>query len=310
MGNMDSPRPRESTSPAGTETRRLSRRPVSPAPALEPPPVPRPPPVAMLDPVRLLMRLGQASLLAVREMGRLFLFLLHGLLHIVTPPFRPARLVEQIYLIGARSVLVVALTSGFTGMVLGLQGYFTLVKFGAEGMLGAAVALALIREMGPVLTAIMVTARAGSAMAAEIGVMRISEEIDALQTMDIDPVHFLIAPRLAAAAISFPLLTALFDLVGIAGGWLSGSVLLGLSRGVYFARVDASVTMADIRGGFVKSLVFALLVAAVCCYQGFYTHIRREGHGARGVGLSTTRAVVTSCVLVLAADYVLTSFLL
>ncbi|MBI5444736.1 MAG: ABC transporter permease [Deltaproteobacteria bacterium] len=261
--------------------------------------------------VRLLLAaIGGAALQAVRETGGLFLFFLHGVFHIVTPPFRPRRVIEQVYFIGARSVLVVALTSAFTGMVLGLQGYYTLVKFGAEGLLGAAVALALIREMGPVLTAIMITARAGSAAAAEIGVMRVSEEIDALETMDIDPVHFLVAPRLAAAAISFPLLTAMFDLVGIVGGWLSGSVLLGVSGGTYFSRVESSVTLADVRGGFIKAFVFALVVSTVCCFQGYFTHTRRDGHGARGVGLSTTRAVVTSCVLILVADYVLTSFLL
>jgi phospholipid/cholesterol/gamma-HCH transport system permease protein len=156
----------------------------------------------------------------------------------------------------------------------------------------------------------MITARAGSAMSAEIGIMRVSEEIDALKTMDIDPLRFLVSPRLLAALISFPLLTAIFDVVGIVGGYLSGSVLLGLSSGVYFSRVESSVELRDVTGGFIKAVVFGLLVATICCYEGYYTHIRREGFGARGVSSSTTSAVVVCCVLILIADYVLTSFLL
>ena len=209
-----------------------------------------------------------------------------------------------------KSLMVICLTGAFTGMVLGLQGYYTLVKFGSEGLLGAAVALSLIREMGPVLAAIMVIARAGSAIAAEIGIMRISEQIDALETMDIDPIRFLISPRLAAALISFPLLTAIFDVVGIFGGYLTGSLLLGIDEGIYFSRVESSVEMTDINGGFIKSLVFAVVVTGICTFSGFFTHERRDGFGAKGVSLSTTSAVVTSCVLILVTDYILTSFLL
>jgi phospholipid/cholesterol/gamma-HCH transport system permease protein len=172
------------------------------------------------------------------------------------------------------------------------------------------VALTLIREMGPVLTAIMVIGRAGSAMAAEIGIMRISEQIDALDTMDIDPIRFLISPRVAASLLSFPLLTALFDVIGIFGGYLTGSILLGINPGIYFARVESSVDINDIIGGFIKAVVFAIVVSTICCFKGYFTHKRPEGFGARGVSLSTTSAVVTACVLVLVVDYVLTSFLL
>jgi phospholipid/cholesterol/gamma-HCH transport system permease protein len=170
--------------------------------------------------------------------------------------------------------------------------------------------LTLIRELGPVLTAIMVIGRAGSAMAAEIGIMRISEQIDALETMDINPLRFLVSPRLAAAIISFPLLTAIFDTVGIFGGYLTGSGLLGISPGIYFSRVETSVLMQDIMGGFYKSFVFAIVVSTICCFQGYYTHLRNEGFGAKGVSLSTTSAVVISSVMILIADYVLTTFLL
>jgi phospholipid/cholesterol/gamma-HCH transport system permease protein len=219
-------------------------------------------------------------------------------------------MVQQVYFMGMKSIFVICLTAAFTGMVLGLQGYYTLVKFGSEGLLGAAVALSLVRELGPVMTAIMVIGRAGSAVAAEIGIMRISEEIDALETMDIDPVRFLVSPRLAAALISFPLLTAIFDVVGVFGGYVTGSLLLGINPGIYFARVESSVAMMDIVGGFSKSIAFAVVVSTICCFQGYFTHTRAQGFGAKGVSLSTTSAVVISCVLVLIVDYILTSFLL
>ena len=188
--------------------------------------------------------LGRMTLSPVQELGKMTVFFFWGMVHIVSFPLQVYKIIEQIYFIGMKSVFVICLTGAFTGMVLGLQGYYTLVKFGSEGVLGAAVALSLVREMGPVLTAIMVIGRAGSAMAAEIGIMRISEQIDALETMDIDPVRFLVSPRIAAALISFPLLTALFDVIGIFGGYLTGSLLLGINSGIYFARVESSVVIS------------------------------------------------------------------
>ncbi len=257
-----------------------------------------------------LTALGRGTIFITREMGRIGIFFFKSLTLIFSRPFQISKTVQQIYFIGTKSVFVICLTGAFTGMVLGLQGYYTLVKFGSTGFLGAAVALSLIRELGPVLTAIMVTGRAGSAMAAEVGIMRISEEIDALETMDINPLRFLVSPKLAAALISMPLLTALFDVVGILGGYLTGSLLLGISPGVYFMRIETSVIMADVTGGFIKSIVFAAVIVTICCFQGYFTHTRTEGFGAKGVSLSTTSAVVISCVLILITDYVLTSFLL
>jgi len=254
--------------------------------------------------------LGRWTIFLVRELGRVGLFFTQGFFLIFTYPPQVGKFVHQVYFIGMKSMLVICLTGAFTGMVLGLQGYYTLTKFGSEGFLGSAVALSLIRELGPVLTAIMIIARAGSAMAAEIGIMRISEQIDALETMDIHPIRFLVSPRIAAALVSFPLLTAIFDAIGIFGGYVTGSLLLGISRGIYFSRVESSVLMSDVTGGFVKAVVFAAVVVTICCYQGYMTHTRREGFGAKGVSLSTTSAVVISCVLVLIFDYVLTSFLL
>ncbi|HEY1267471.1 MAG TPA: ABC transporter permease, partial [Candidatus Binatia bacterium] len=145
---------------------------------------------------------------------------------------------------------------------------------------------------------------------AEIGILRISEQIDALQTMRIDPLGYLISPRIAAAIVSFPLLTALFDAIGIAGGYFTGVILLGVNSGTYLDKLQASVTTKDVAGGFVKALVFAVIVSTVCSFQGYFTHLRADARGAKSVSMSTTSAVVLSCVLVLVVDYVITTFML
>ncbi|WP_370650202.1 MlaE family ABC transporter permease [uncultured Desulfovibrio sp.] len=254
--------------------------------------------------------LGRPCLRGIDAVGNMTLFLLEGLRQIFTSARIFPRTLQQMYVIGYKSLFVILLIGIFCGMVLGLQGYYTLVQFGSVGMLGSAVSLTLIRELGPVLTAIMLTGRAGSSMAAEIGVMRITDQIDALDVMGINSMAYLVSPRLLAALISFPLLTAIFDVIGIIGGYLTGVLMLGINEGAYFYRIASSVTMTDVAGGFVKSVVFGLLVTAVCCRQGYYTHLRRDSVGPEAVGNATTSAVVISCVLILAADYVLTSFLL
>jgi phospholipid/cholesterol/gamma-HCH transport system permease protein len=254
--------------------------------------------------------LGRNAIQLIKELGAVFLFFLRGLVLIFQYPFQIRKIIQQIYFIGVKSIFVILLVGIFTGMVLGLQGYYTLVKFGSEGVLGGMVALSIIRELGPVLTAIMIIGRAGSAMAAEIGIMRISEQIDALVTMDISPIRYLFSPRIVASVVSFPLLTALFDVIGIIGGYLSGVLLLGVNSGIYVSRMEGLVGMNDIVGGFYKALGFGLIVVTICCYQGFYVHTRREGFGAKGVSLATTSAVVISSVCVLITDYVMTSFLL
>lgn len=254
--------------------------------------------------------LGALTLRLLAEMGAVFLFMLDGVRHVFLGSKQPVKIFRQTYIIGARSLFLIALIGGFTGMVLGLQGYYTLIKFGSEGMLGAVVALALIMELGPVLTAIMITGRAGSAMAAEIGVMRISDQVDALAVMDINPMGYLVSPRIVASVLSFPLLTAFFDVIGILGGYVTGVLMLGINHGVYFDRIEASVTWDDVSGGFAKALVFGLLVSVISCYQGYFTHMRRDAIGPEAVSSATTDAVVYSCVLILISDYVLTSFLL
>ena len=251
---------------------------------------------------------GRTVINWVDSMGAAAIFLYMALLSAVGRK-QFSKTVQQIYYIGARSITIIMLVSVFTGMVLGLQSYHSLLKFGASGAVGSLVSLSLIMELGPVLTAIMITARAGSAITAEIGIQRISEQIDALHTMRINPIRYLISPKIAAAIISFPLLTAVFDLIGIMGGYISAVVLLGLNGGVYLHSIQTYVVMSDITNGFVKSLVFAVIVATVCCYQGYFAHMRKDSHGAQAVGLATTSAVVLSCVLILVSDYVVTSLL-
>jgi len=248
--------------------------------------------------------LGHRVLGIVVEIGRMTIFLCSSLLLLMQPPWRPSLIIRQIYIIGVGSLSVVLLTSLFTGMVLALQGFYTLEKFGSEGLLGTAVALSLIRELGPVLTALVVTGRAGSAMAAEIGIMVITEQVDALKSMAVNPVQRLVSPRLAAGIIAIPLLTAIFNVVGIFGGYLIGVKFFGLSSGTYFSKMELQVQMADITGGIWKSIVFALLITWVCSYKGYHC-----GHGAEGVGKATTSSVVLTTVLILVGDYVLTAVL-
>jgi phospholipid/cholesterol/gamma-HCH transport system permease protein len=253
--------------------------------------------------------IGRAAISWVDHLGASAIFLLLALLKIARSK-QLIKIVQQLYYIGARSTMIIMLVSFFTGMVLGLQSYHALVKFGAQGALGTLVALTLVRELGPVLTAIMIAARAGSAITAEIGIQRISEQIDALDTMRIDPLRYMISPRITASIISFPLLTALFDLVGIIGGYVSGVLLLGANASTYVYRVQTSMDLKDITDGLIKSIVFAVIVSTVCCYQGYFAHMRSDSHGAKAVGLSTTSAVVISCVLILLSDYIVTSLLI
>ncbi|UCH82077.1 MAG: ABC transporter permease [Nitrospiraceae bacterium] len=251
--------------------------------------------------------IGRQALIAVNSLGASAIFFYKSFEMI----FRSKQITEilkQVYHIGAKSANIVMLVGLFTGMVLGLQLYYALVKLGSEGILGSVLALSLFRELGPVLTAIMVTARAGSSMTAEIGILRITDQIDALHTMRINPLRYLVSPRIAASIISFPLLTAFFNLIGIIGGYLTGVLLLGVNSGAYFHRIQSSLELSDITGGIVKSLIFGALVSTICCFQGYFTHMREESSGARSVSISTTTAVVLSCVLILISDYVVTSF--
>ncbi len=252
---------------------------------------------------------GRTAIRWIADSGAAVIFFLRAALKMFRPKQFP-KIVQQVYYIGARSCPIILLVGLFTGMVLGLQMSSALVRVGAQGYLGTIVALALVRELGPVLAAIMITARAGSAIAAEIGIQRISEQVDALATMHIDPVRYLVSPRLAAALISFPVLTALFDLIGIVGGYVSGVTIMGANSGTYVFRVQSSLEMKDIVHGFIKAGVFAVVVSTVCCFQGYFAHMRTDSHGTKAVALSTTSGVVLSCILILLSDYIVTSFLI
>ena len=236
------------------------------------------------------------------------LFLARAVVTCFIPPVKLSRLAKQIHFIGFQSMLVIVLTGAFTGMVLSLQGFYTLNRFGSEAFLGPMVALSLIKEMGPVITGLMVTGRAGSAVAAEIGIMRISDQIDALTLMGLNPFRYLIVPNLLAALIALPLLTAVFDVVGILGGYLVGVKLLGVGSGTYFGEMTNYVDLSDIVEGLYKSLSFGVIIAWVCCYKGYYTGIH-TGFGAEGVSRATTQAVVFSSVLILVWDYFMTSIM-
>lgn len=253
--------------------------------------------------------MGAAALNLVSNVGQWGVFSLRGLFGAFRIRGLLPKVLYNIFFIGFKSLNIIMLVAFFTGMVLGLQGYYTLIKFSAEGMLGVAVSLSLVRELGPVLTAIMLIGRAGSSISAEIGIMRISEQIDALETMNIDPVRYLVTPKIIASLIVFPLLTAIFDCVGILGGYFS-SLLLSSRSGIFFSKIQSSLLLEDVTGGFIKSFVFAVIVMTISCYCGYYTHQNQTSAGAQGVSNSTTSAVVQSCVYVLIADYVITSFLM
>jgi phospholipid/cholesterol/gamma-HCH transport system permease protein len=264
-----------------------------------------------VDNINPVQRLGNTGLYILRDLGRMAIFFMLALRGTFKRPFRFRELLRQIHFIGVGSVAVIFFTAASTGMVLGLQGYYSLNKFGAEGMLGSAVSLTLIMELGPVLTALMVAGRAGSAMCAEIGIMRISEQIDALDCMAVDPFRYFITPKFLAAIISVPLLTAIFDVVGIGGGYVAGVKLMGVSPGSYFQGMMTSVTNHDINLGIIKSFVFAHLVVWICTGRGYFVReIRGAGFGAESVSRVTTQAVVLSSISVLVFDYLLTAVLL
>ncbi len=237
-------------------------------------------------------------------MGRFGVFFGRALFWLVVPPFKLGQTYERLSFIGVRSMAIILLTGAFTGMVLGLQGVLMLRRVGSEAFVGPAVAVSLVRELGPVLSALMVTGRAGSALAAEIGVMRITEQIDALTVMALNPFRYLVVPTLVAGVIALPILGWVFDVIGIFGAYLVAVKLFGLSGGTFFGQIQAFLSTTDLWVGFWKSLVFGVIITWVACYKGYYV-----GHGAEGVGRATTEAVVLASVLIFVVDYFLGSVL-
>lgn len=260
----------------------------------------------MLLPIRLL---GAGFLSLTTAVGRFALFVTRSLRAVLSARRLGRRVVSSIQEIGIRCLPVILVVGAFTGLVIGLQGYYVLARFGSKGALGTLVALTLIRELAPVLAAIMIVGQAGSALASELGIQRNSEQIAALETMAIEPLGYLVSPRLLGALVVFPILTVFFTIVGIVGGWLSGSMVLALESGVYWSAANRAIELADLRECLVKAVVFGLLTIAICAYKGYTTHRHTNVAGARAVGKSATSAVVWSSIAILAADYVITSLL-
>ncbi len=249
--------------------------------------------------------LGAAMIAAIDSLGAVVTFLGAAIFYIFAPPYKFRLAIRQIREIGADSMFLIVLIGASIGAVLGLQGVNTLTRFGAEGSLGSVVALVLVRELGPVMAALMVTARAGSAMAAELGSMQATEQIDALTVMAINPVQYLVSPRIVAGVVSFPLLTSVFDVVGIMGGYAVGVGLMGVPSSSYFNGIAYNLVWHDISTGLWKALVFGIVVTWICCYKGYNAE-----RMATGISRATTEAVVVSSVLILLWDYFLTSILL
>ena len=248
----------------------------------------------------LLIRLGVAGIFLYETIQSLFI-----------PPYSLNLLLKQILFVGARSILVIIIAGLFVGMVIALQFYDTLVRFGSVSLLGSAVGLSLIRELGPVLTALMVIGRTGSAMCAEIGIMRVDNQIDALECMAIDPYRYLISPRILAGVFCVPILTAIFIVVGIFGGYFVGVILFDVSAGSYFQNMNDTILNRDLLMGFIKSIIFGLLIVWISCEKGFNLHLdKNRAYGSEGVSRITTEAVVIASITILFSDYLLSALIL
>ena len=250
---------------------------------------------------------------SIVQIGASGVFLTRSLRGIVQRPFRGQKIIFEIYTIGWQSVSIILFTGFFTGMVLGLQGYHTLKRFGADGFLGSLIAKSLLAELAPVLTALLIVGRAGSALCAEIGVMRLSEQVEALECLAIDIYNYLISPKIVAALISLPLLVFIFAVSGMLGGYFSGSVILGVSVGDYYESMRAVIDAETVRMALIKGFTFAIFVITVCAFRGLYVHQASAsgiGRGALALSRTTTLAVVISSVGILLIDYLLTAVLI
>jgi phospholipid/cholesterol/gamma-HCH transport system permease protein len=254
--------------------------------------------------VRFLEAIGRAVLRLFEEFGRFFQMLGRTAAWAIRPPYDVPEHFRQMVRVGFDSIPVVFLTTLFTGMVMALQTFNGFARFHAESLVGSVVALSLTRELAPVLTALMVTGRVGSAMAAELGTMRVTEQIDALTALGTEPVQYLVVPRVTAAVVMMPLLVILGDAVGMYGGYLVAVQLLGANPVTYVENSFQFLEVSDVTSGIVKAAVFGLIFSVVACVRGYYT----EG-GAEGVGRSTTRAVVAGSLAILFADFFLTKLL-
>ena len=239
---------------------------------------------------------------AIRRIGAMTLFLWQVIAQIPAALRRPGLIVAQIHNAGGRSLIIIMLSGLFVGMVLGLQGFDLLQRFGSEDALGVAAALGLLKELGPVVTALLFAGRAGTALTSEIGLMRATDQLTAMQMMAVDPVRRVVAPRFLGGFIAVPLLTAVFNAVGIFGAQLIGVSLMGVDSGSFWSQMQSAVELDDVQEGIIKSIVFGAACSLVAVYEGYHASPTAEG-----VGLATTRTVVTSSVLILFLDYILTA---
>ena len=251
--------------------------------------------------MRLIDQLGVWTIRQVEGIGGVTLLGFESVIGVFQRPFRWRLFLQQFEFIGAGSLLIVLLTGTFTGMVLSVQSAYAFQLFNAESLVGATVALALTRELAPVLTGLMVTGRVGSSIATEIGTMGVTEQIDALRSMAVNPVQYLVTPRVVAATVMVPVLCMLSNIVGIFGAWLVGVKGMGLDEGVFFDRIQVMVLPWDVWSGIIKSAFFGFALSVIACYKGY-----TASGGARGVGMATTQAVVTCSLVILMLDYILT----
>jgi phospholipid/cholesterol/gamma-HCH transport system permease protein len=249
-----------------------------------------------------LASVGAAFLGFLAATGRLVLFALTGLATAFSPPYYPRLILRQIVYMGYYSLPVVGLTAIFTGMVLALQSYTGFSRFNAESAVATVVVLSVTRELGPVIAGLMVAGRVGAAMAAEIGTMRVTDQIDALTTLSTDPFRYLVLPRLLAGLITLPLLVVVADVIGVFGGYIVGTVKLGFNPANYLTQTESYLETMDVVSGLVKAGVFGFIVALMGCYHGYHSR-----GGAEGVGQATTHAVVSASILILVANYMLTT---
>lgn len=252
-----------------------------------------------------LQRLGRWGLSFFERLGRGNLFFLRVLAGVPALVLRPGLVVREVYSVGVLSMVIIVVSGMFVGMVLGLQGYNTLVDFGAEESLGTVVALSLLRELGPVVTALLFAGRAGSALTAEIGLMKATEQLSGMEMMAVDPMQRVIAPRFVAGVLSMPLLAAVFSAVGVVGGYFVGVGLLGVDDGAFWSQMQDKVDLYDdVWNGIVKSLVFGVVVTWIAVFEGYDAMPTSEG-----VSRATTRTVVHSALAVLGLDFVLTGLM-
>ena len=247
---------------------------------------------------RSLESIGRSVLQPLEEVGRVSRILGLGVANLVVRPFRIRLTIRQMEFIGVQSLPIILLTSFFTGAVFTLQSHRAFAMFGAQAMVGGTVGVALTRELAPTLTGLLVAGRAGSAMAAEIGSMRVSEQIDALEAMAVDPINYLVKPRLVAATLVTPMLTAVYDFVGMFGSWYIAMYVLNMSEPEYMKRTQEWIDWDDIWSGLLKALVFGVIIGTVACYKGYYT-----SGGAAGVGRATTSSVVVASVAILVSNF-------